>query len=64
MLLSLEEIRALRRYQADKQVTKSQLAIDLNIARSTLTDIIKSENPRKVNKRTYQSIAKAIACDY
>jgi len=64
MLLSLEEIRALRRYQADKQVTKTQLAIDLNISRSTLTDIIKSEKPRKVNKKAYKSIAKAIAQNY
>jgi len=62
--LSLEEIRALRRYQADNRFTKEQLAKALGLGRSTILVITNSDQPIKVNTKTYQAIARAIASNY
>lgn len=64
MTLSLEEIRALRRYQADNRFTKEQLAKALGLGRSTILVITNSDQPIKVNTKTYQAIARAIASNY
>ena len=64
MILSIEDLRALRRYQADHHLTKEQLAKRLDVGRSTILKITGSKVPVKVQSAIYQKIMQAIASNY
>lgn len=64
MTLSIEELKALRRYQADKQLTKNDLAKHLGLGRSTVLTLTRSRMPIRVHTATYQKIMQAIASNY
>jgi len=64
MTLSTEQLKALRRYQADNHLTKEQLAKRLELGRSTVLKVTSSKVPVKVHSAVYQKIMQAIASNY
>jgi len=60
MIITSKEKRALRTLQADKRLTKTQLADELGITRQTLRHIIDNDEPQRVNSKVYQSIIKLL----
>jgi len=64
VFISSKEKRALRRLQADKMLTKTELAQQLGLTRKTLGGLLNNNEPQKVKNSTYQKIMRAIAENY
>ena len=60
MILTIEQKRALRRLQADKMLKQKELSEKLGLNPKTLGNILNSDLPQKVSRKTYEKVVQAI----